>query len=89
VKAALFAVALATAAGCTILAPATTAGTILSHNAYTDSADRWSYSTPVSISVVLGLVFDIFVTRPILKSFKDAADSGAAVGDAFSRVVPR
>jgi hypothetical protein len=89
VKAALFVLALATAPGCTILAPATIAGTILSHNVYTDRADRWSYSTAVSISVVLGLAFDVFVTRPILASFKDASDAGAAVGDSFSRIVPR
>ena len=83
-KAAVLALAVT---GCTILAPATTAGTILSHNAYTDSADRWSYATPVSIAVVLGLVFDVLVTRPIIDSMLDAARAGAAVGDAFSHIV--
>lgn len=85
-KAALLAIALG---GCTILAPAATGGVILTHNASTDSADRWSYQAPVTVAAVVGLVFDLLVTTRLVSSVLKAADSGAAVGNAFSHVAPR
>jgi hypothetical protein len=86
VNAALLVLAVATAPGCTILAPTTTASTIFSHNVYTDSADRWSYSTPLLIATAVGLVFDLVVTRRVIAA---ATDGSAAVGDSFSGLTPR
>ncbi len=86
-NAALLVLAVASAPACTILAPATTTSTILSHNIYADSADRWSYSTPLLVSTAVGLLFDLVVTRRIIAA---ATDNGsAAVGDSFSRITPR
>ena len=49
----------ATLSSCTIVAPMTTASTIGTHNALTDDQNDWHYTTPLVVSAVVGLVFDI------------------------------
>ena len=44
---------------CTLAAIGTTSSTIGLHNAATDSKDRWDYETPVIVSALVGLAFDI------------------------------
>jgi hypothetical protein len=55
----LSAALLVTLSSCTLVAPLTTASAIGTHNTFTDDQNDWHYTTPVIVSAVVGLVFDI------------------------------